>query len=150
MKRFVGLRNIATSKNDWKYLLLYEIDGHDESKCLSIISLLSRIETSFVVYKTRGGFHFVGLSLMNAQQWGYNFQRLQNTCPEYFSGQTLRLTLKENENQELIHYSFRYPYLERLANVYIKRFNIPKENIPLFGAPLKYVCVFEKYWTEKI
>jgi hypothetical protein len=87
---------------------------------------------------------------MNSQQWGLFFQRLQNVIPEYFSGQTLRLSLKENEKQELIHYSFRYPYLERLASVYIKRFNIPKENIPIFGDMPKYNCVFEKYWSVKI
>ena len=150
MKRFIGLRNIVTSKSDWKYLLLYEIDGHDENKCLQIISMYSRIQTSYIVYKTKNGFHFVGLTPLNSQEWGYYFQRLQNRYPEYFSGQTLRLSLKEGEKQELIHYSFRYPFIGRLASMYAKRFNIPNNSIPTFGEQPKYSCVFEKYWSQKI
>ena|SRR5688572_23070162 len=150
MKRFIGLRNIVTSKNDWKYLLNYEIDGHDTSECLAIIAYYSRVETSYICYKTKNGFHFIGLTPINAQKWGHHFQTLQNVIPEYYNGQTLRMSLKENEKQELIHYSFRYPYIERLARVYINRFNIPKENIPIYGEPPIYSCVFEKYWSAKI
>ena len=150
MKRFIGIRNIVTSKTDWKYLLLYEIDGHEEHNCFQIIDLYSKMSTSFICYKTKNGFHFVGLTPMNSISWGHHFQKLQNVLSEYFSGQTLRLSLKEEEKQELIHYSFRFPYMERLASIYIKRFNIPKENIPLFGEPPKYYAVYEKYWTEKI
>lgn len=150
MKRFIGLRNIVTSKTEWKYLMLYEVDSHEERDCLAVISQYSRMAISWIAYKTKNGFHFVGLTPQDAQQWGFYFERMQRIIPEYFSGQTLRLSLKEGEKQELIHYSFRYPYIERLAQVYIKRFNIPKENIPLYGAPLNYNCVFEKYWSQKI
>lgn len=150
LKRYIGLRNIVTSKTEWKYLMLYEIDGHDESNLMKIISWYSRTPISFVAYKTLNGYHFVGLTPINAQQWGYWFNTLQNIMPEYFSGQTLRLSLKQGEKQELVHFSFRYPFLERLAGVYIKRFNIPKSEIPTFGEIPKYACVFEKYWTGKI
>jgi hypothetical protein len=151
LKRFIGLRNIVTSRSQWKYLFLYEIDGTDpDYRVISMIATVSKMETSYVVYRTKNGYHLVGLTPINAQKWGYWFQTMQNSIPEYFSGQTLRLSLKEGEKQELIYYSFRYPYLERLARIYIKRFGIKKEDIPLFGSPPAYSCVFEKYWTEKI
>ena len=150
MKRYIGLRNIVTSKQDWKYLLFYEIDGHDDHKELQILSIFNRFETSYIAYQTLNGYHFVGLTPINAQQWGQWFTILQNTVPEYFSGQTLRLSLKEGETQRLVSYSTQYPYLERLANMYIRRFNIPKNEVPTFGEMPKYSCVFEKYWTTKI
>ena len=151
MKRYIGLRNIVTSKQDWKYLLFYEIDGHDDySNFLRILEYFKRMENSFVAYKSLNGYHFVGLTPFNAQQWGYSFQTMQNTVPEYFSGQTLRLSLKEGEKQELIEFSLKYPYLERLANMYIRRFNMSKNEVPTFGEMPKYSCVFEKYWTTKI
>lgn len=130
--------------------MLYELDNHEEHDYLQIVSIFSRMQTSFVCYKTKNGFHSVGLTPIDSDVWGIMFKRLQITCPEYFSGETLRLSLKENEKQELIHYSFRYPYLERLASIYIKRFNIPKDKIPIYGEPPNYNCVFEKYWSVKI
>ena|SRR5688572_19426177 len=149
MKRFIGLRNIVTSKNDWKYLLNYEIDGHDESKCLAIIAYYSRVETSYICYKTKHGFHFIGLTPMNAQKWGYHFETLQNIVPEYYSGQTIRLSLKEGEKQELIHYSFVYPAIWRLYMIFRKRFaDLPED--PHTDFVFDYSCVFEKYWSEKI
>lgn len=150
MKRFIGLRNIVTSKTDWRYLMLYEIDGHDTTTYLDVISQFQRMETSFISYKTLNGYHFVGLTPMNAQTWGNYFQRLQNTVPEYFSGQTLRISLKEGEKQEACYYTFRYPYLQRLARMYIRRFKIEESEIPYFGESPNYSCVFEKYWTGKI
>ena len=150
MKRYIGLRNIVTSKQDWKYLIFYEIDGHDDADKLRIVRLFNRFETSYVIYKSLNGFHFVGLTPIKALWWGNWFQTLQNMVPEYFSGQTLRLSLKEGEKQELEYCSFKYPYLERLAGMYIRRFNIPKSDIPVYGEMPKYSCVFEKYWTTKI
>jgi hypothetical protein len=149
MKRYIGLRNIVTSKSDWKYLLFYEIDSHDDTSLMAITSYYSRISTSYIVYKTMNGFHFVGLSPLNAQQWGYHFQTLQNIVPEYFSGQTLRLSLKENEKQELVKFNFNHPFLQKLTFMYCRRFNIDKSEIPVYGEPPNYTSVFERYWTTK-
>jgi hypothetical protein len=150
MKRFIGLRNIVTSKTEWKYLLPYEIDCFDENQFYKIDSIFRKLQTSFIAYKSMNGYHFVGLSPLTALQWGNWFTKLQNTVPEYFSGQTLRISLKETEKQELMSYSFRSPYLERLASIYIKRFNMNQSDIPIYGEAPKYSCVFEKYWTGKI
>lgn len=150
LKRYIGLRNIVTSKTEWKRLSFYEIDGHNESAYYRISDLFKRSDMSFLSYKTLNGYHFVGLSPISATYEGKLHDTLQRIEKEYFSGQTLRLSLKQNERQQLMEYSFRYPFLERLAGVYIKRFNIPKSEIPTFGEIPKYACVFEKYWTGKI
>lgn len=148
-KRFIGLRNIVTTKIEWSYLVLYEIDGHDENKALNVVSTIDKMETSFIAYKTKNGFHFVGLTPINAQLWGNYFQMLQNAHKEYYSGQTLRMSLKENEKQELIHASFRYPTILNLWMLYTKRF--PElGNYSVRDLTANYNCVFEKYWSVKI
>ena len=150
MKRYIGLRNIVTSKNDWKRLLFYEIDGHDMNQYLKVKYAFDNTGMSFVSYQTLNGYHFVGLTPVSAGVEGTMHDYLQSIVPEYFSGQTLRLSLKEKEKQELLAYSFQYPYLERLANVYIKRLDIPSEQVVKHSEIPKYSCVFEKYWTGKI
>jgi len=150
MKRFIGLRNIVTSKSDWKYLLPYEIDSHNENEMYSIIDVFERLKTSYIAYKSLNGYHFVGLTPLTAQQWGNYFTYLQNRVPEYFSGQTLRVSLKENEKQELIKFNFNYPFIQKLTFMYCRRFNIDKSEIPIYGEPPNYSSVFEKYWTGKI
>jgi hypothetical protein len=149
MKRYIGLRNIVTSKSDWKYLLPYEIDTHDENKLYQILDVFDRLDISYIAYKSLNGYHFVGLSPLTAQQWGNYFTYLQNRVPEYFSGQTLRLSLKENEKQELIKFNFNHPFLQKLTFMYCRRFNIDKSNIPVYGEPPNYTSVFERYWTTK-
>jgi len=151
MKRFIGIRNIVTSKTEWKYLLLYEIDSERNENVFKVIDLYRRLRMSWISYQTKNGFHFVGLSPIDAQEWGYYFKKLQNIAPEYYSGQTLRVSLKEEEKQELVDASFDYPYIQKIASIYIKRFNIPKENIPEYPfAEMAFVGVYEKYWTDKI
>jgi hypothetical protein len=149
MKRYIGLRNIVTSKSDWKYLLPYEIDTHDENKLYQILDVFDRLDISYIAYKSLNGYHFVGLSPLTAQQWGNYFTYLQNRVPEYFSGQTLRLSLKEGEKQELIKFNFNYPFIQKLTFMYCRRFNIDKSEIPIYGEPPNYTSVFERYWTTK-
>ena len=149
MKRYIGLRNIVTSKNQWRRLFFYEIDGHSKKKLNKMLSLVSIFKTSYVCYKTKNGFHLVGLTPINANIEGQAHDIMQIWIPEYFSGQTIRMSLKEGEKQKLIDYSFKYPYLERLAGVYIRRLNIKKGIVKHDNPPI-YSCVFEKYWTGKI
>lgn len=141
---------MVTSKSDWKYLLEYEVDGHDESALHDVLSIFNRIETSWIAYKSLNGYHIVGLTPLNAQQWGYHFQRLQNLTPEYFSGQTLRISLKPDEKQEFIDMSLKTPYIQKLAGMYARRFKINEREMPVYGEMPNYSCVFEKYWTAKI
>jgi hypothetical protein len=149
MKRYIGLRNIVTSKSDWKYLLPYEIDSHNENDMYAIIDVFERLRTSYIAYKSLNGYHFVGLTPLTAQQWGNYFTYIQNRVPEYFSGQTLRVSLKENEKQELVKFNFNYPFIQKLTFMYCRRFNIDKSEIPIYGEPPNYTSVFERYWTTK-
>jgi len=149
MKRYIGLRNIVTSKSDWKYLLFYEIDQHDIFETYHVIDILERLNTSYIAYKSLNGYHFVGLTPLTAQQWGNYFTYLQNRVPEYFSGQTIRVSLKENEKQELVKFNFNHPFLQKLTFMYCRRFNIDKSEIPIYGEPPNYTSVFERYWTTK-
>ena len=150
MKRYIGLRNIVTSKTEWKRLFFYEIDGHSKKNLNEILFLGESLQMSYISYKSKNGFHFVGLTPISATLEGYYHDYVQKIKPEYFSGQTIRMSLKEGEKQKLIDYSFEYPYLERLASVYMRRFNIHKEDIIIHDNPPIYTCVFEKYRTDKI
>lgn len=149
MKRFIGIRNIVTSKSDWKRLLFYEIDSHDMNQYLKVKYAFDNVNISYVSYQTLNGFHFVGLTPISASLEGVMHDYLQTKVPEYFSGQTLRISLKEGEKQELMAYSFKFPYIERLSRLYSKRFHIEDRLIDHTEKP-KYSCVFEKYWTGKI
>ena len=148
LKKFIGIRNIVTDKIAWKYLLLYEIDGHDDNKFAQVLDVYNRCATSFVAYRTKGGFHVVGLTPLSIMQWGVYFQKLQNRVPEYYAGNTLRVSLKQGEMQTLEGYSLRFPYIQWLANIYLHRFGV--KDTPIYGDMPKYSCVFEKYWTTKI
>lgn len=150
VSKFIGLRNIVTYDKKWSRLIFYEIDGHDEHKMFMVKGIFYRMPISWVMYKTLHGYHVVGLTPITASQEGVWHDKLQSIVPEYFSGHTIRLSLKSNEEQELVDYSFNYPYLERLASIYIKRFNIPKYHIPIYGDMPKHACVFERYWSSKI
>jgi len=139
----------VTTKSKWEYLLFYEIDSEDETEALRLVSTLDKMETSFIVYKTKNGYHALGLTPLTPLLWGAYFTKLQNVLPEYYSGQILRMSLKENEKQELIHASFRYPVLLNLWMLYKKRF--PElDNYSVKSLLSDYNCVFEKYWSVKI
>jgi hypothetical protein len=148
LKKFIGIRNIVTDKKQWKRLIFYEIDGHDENKLSQILSMFERMDISYICYQTLNGFHFVGLTPISATKEGLWHDKLQSRVSEYYAGNTLRVSLKANEEQKLIGYSLRYPYIERLANIYLHRFGV--KDTPIYGDMPKYSCVFEKYWTTKV
>jgi hypothetical protein len=150
LKKFIGIRNIVTDKKAWKRLTFYEIDGHDENKLSQVLSMFERMDISYICYQTLNGFHFVGLTPISATKEGLWHDKLQSRVPEYYAGNTLRVSLKANEGQKLIGYSLRYPYIERLANIYLHRFNVKQSDTPIYGDMPKYSSVFEKYWTTKI
>lgn len=147
MKRYIGLRNMVTDKKVWRYLLFYEIDGHDENTLNDVLSIFTKFPISHIVYKSLNGYHFVGLTPLTASRWGQYFERLQHVVPEYYSGHTLRGSLKPGEKQELIGYSFRFPLMYNLAHLYAKRFNIG--DIPEYPDMPKWYRIFETYWTTK-
>lgn len=146
---YLGLRNIVMSNTDpphWKYLLLYEIDGLDH---LGVQEVYDKLDTSYIIYSTKNGYHFLGVTPLPALAWGSYFQMLHNRFGEFFSGQTLRFSAKPNEKRELISFSFRKPYIEKLVRKYAEFLSIHDNELPIFGQPPQYSIVMEKYYSEK-
>lgn len=154
LRKVIGLRNIVTIEDPlprWDYLLFYDKDDATQEDINKIIHYLDtpNMNMSYIIYRTKGGIHVIGLTPMNAENWGIVFQHLQYLTPEYYSGQTIRVSRKQNETQSLIYYNFNYPLIYNLAMMYKKRF--PEIHLE-FGDKLlrNYKLVFEKYWSYKL
>jgi hypothetical protein len=156
MKKIIGLRNIVTDKETWKYLLFYDIDSPTEADIKNLVEYLDELKCiSYIIYSTKAGLHVVGLTPLNSSMWGVIFAQLQIRFPEYYSGQTIRLSRKENEKQELIYSNLEYPIIPNLLELYSKRFfqNESKAFFEEFQENLIYdnhwSLVFERYWSQK-
>jgi hypothetical protein len=156
MKKIIGLRNIVTDKETWKYLLFYDIDNPSRADINMLIEYLDELKfLSYIVYSTKAGLHVIGLTPMNSSMWGVIFAQLQMRFPEYYSGQTIRLSRKDGEKQELIYSNLEYPIIPNLLELYSKRFfqNESKEFFEEFQENLihdnHWSLVFERYWSQK-
>ena len=70
---FIGLHNIVTDKKEWKQLLFYDIDKdeHFSNTVKKFASEFSnRRKLSYVLYKTKHGFHLIYLTPMDPAKWG--------------------------------------------------------------------------------
>ena len=152
LKKIIGLRNIVTDGKEWKYLLFYDVDNQSEENIKVVIGAFNSFRISFIVYKTKHGIHGVGFTPLSITRHAVMFHELQNLIPEYYSGQTIRLSRRENETQELLGFNFDYPILKNLLSIYMKRFT------SLYISPIipdsklieGYSLVFEKYWSTKV
>ena len=152
----IGLRNIVSVKLDdapprWEYLLFYDKDDATTDEINAIIEYLDipTFNMSYIIYRTRGGIHVIGLTPLNSDNWGFLFDQLQRLVPEYYSGETIRLSRKKGEVQSLVYSNINYPYVLKLTMMFKKRF--PDIVINPNVKPLdKHMAVFEKYWSYKI
>ena len=150
LKKIIGLRNIVTDGKVFKYLLFYDRDSQDDYSITEMKECYLSSGISFIMYKTKHGIHGVGLTPMDIEHYANRFQLLQNIIPEFYSGQTLRLTRKENEEQELLYCDLNYPYVSEIFQIYLRRF--PKlayaesEHDVVLN---QYSKVLEKYWSSK-
>jgi hypothetical protein len=155
MKKIIGLRNIVTDKETWKYLLFYDIDSPSKADIEQLIEYLDELKCiSYIMYSTKAGLHVVGLTPLNSSMWGVILAQLQMRFPEYYSGQTIRLSRKAGEKQELIYHNLEYPILPNLYSIYFKRLKLPPlydlESEQVFATINKHwSLVFEKYWSVK-
>lgn len=147
VKQYLGLKNLVVSATDFKYLLFYELDTTSADDYYKLINAFEPFPISYIIYTTKNGFHVMGLTPINAQQWGNWFQSLSNFFKEYYGGQTLRWSAKSHEQQNLLYASFNYPYVGKLVECIAKRFNI--KDIPQFGRTYDHAYTIEKYWSEK-
>lgn len=154
LRKVIGLRNIVTIKYPlprWEYLLFYDKDDATQEDIENIINYLNlgTMNMSYIIYRTKGGIHVVGLTPMNAENCGIVFQHLQYLSPEYYSGQTIRISRKQNETQSLIYSNLNHPVIYNLLMMYKKRF--PEMKLEFGGKLLRdYKLVFEKYWSYKL
>src|SRR5574342_625639 len=79
MPRLLGLRNIVCTKDDWYYLVFYDIDREiTEQEIEYIRETMFYYKISYILYKTKHGVHFIGLTPVNAEVWAKLFTALKN------------------------------------------------------------------------
>lgn len=148
----LGLRNTVILKEEIKYLVFYDIDGtprNEQTMLEDIDALMHTNCLSYIFYKTKHGYHLVGLTPVNALKWGVMFTELQNKYPSYYSGIVIRLSRKQEEKQELIKIVLTYgEVIPNLYNLYCERFGLQKR--PWVKALSKHLLIFEKYRTENL
>lgn len=150
--RVLGLRNIVTDLSQWRFLIFYDFDGVSPDWAF-IDNMFARLECSYIAYQTKHGFHLVGLTPLTACDHVYLFTMLQEMYPNYYSGQTIRLSRKPEENQTPLFCKRNYgSVIPNLYNIFAKRFGLPfalddrKQAVP----SNKWRLVFEHYSTGKV
>lgn len=149
MTKLIGLRNIVCTKEDWYYLIFYDIDNPITQEQIDKIDyVMQGAGVSYMLYKTKHGYHVVGITPLNAEYWADIFQSLKDTFHSYYSGNVIRLSRKKDEQQELIVCNTTYgEVIPNLYNLYCDRFGLKK--LPWTRETSKYLLVFEKYRSVK-
>lgn len=149
MPRLLGLRNIVCSKEDWHYLVFYDIDRPIGTlDIVAIDEIMQTNQIAYILYKSKSGVHFVGFTPVDALTWAMIFTQLKLRFKEYYSGNVIRISQKEGEVQQLIKLEISgREVIPNLYNLYAKRFSLPK--MPWVKEGSKYLLVFEKYRSVK-
>lgn len=137
---------MVTDGKQWKYLVFYDVDNPSEGDIRRIIDAMEAFLISYILYKTKHGIHLVTLTPLTIENYSLVFGLLQLEVPEYYAGQTIRLSRKQGETQELISYNLEYEVIPNLSNLYRKRF----PQLPEFHNDGIWHLVFEKYWSKKV
>ena len=145
--RVLGLKNIVYNAEGWKFLLFYDIDG-DAEKLAQHIQKDDRFRRlTWLLYSTKHGAHLVSITPLRADTWGMLYEHLLTVQPALYSGQTIRLSRKADEQQQLIDYHDAGNGIERLWNLYAHRFGISYH--PSGFDTDGYRLVYETYKTKK-
>lgn len=149
MTRLLGLRNIVCTKEDWLFLIFYDIDSPITQKQMDLIDAYCCTHNiSYMLYKTKNGHHFIGLTPLDCLQWARTYHMLKYMFNAYYSGGVIRLSRKKDETQELLVCNTTYgEVIPNLYNLYCDRFSMKK--MPWTRETAKYLLVFEKYRSEK-
>ena len=159
-KKRVGLRCETTNGDTFKYILFYDVDLTNDPKVNRIrakhlVDTLEEFQTSYIMYSTLNGYHVVGLTPLDFEQWSAMLTILKREIPEYYSGIIIRVSRKLEETQKLVSFSFDYPIIPNLIEIYAKR--LFEGQSPLFYESFQkqlitndqWKLVFEKYWSKK-
>ena len=144
-----GLRHDVITKEGIEYLVFYDIDKPiTQNEIDKLDDYCSSWHMPYMLIKTKNGHHFIGLKSVSALDWAVIFTTMQQMFNSYYGGIIIRLSLKENEQQELLVKNTSYgEVIPNLYNLYANRFGY--EKLPWTRATAKYLLVFEKYRTEK-
>lgn len=147
----IGLRHDVVMKDDIEYLLFYDIDQQElkQHELEQIDAMMKLHCLSYILYKTKNGYHVVGLTPMNVFTWASIFGAFKGVFHSYYGGIIIRLSRKPDEQQVLIQLEESYgEVIPNLYNLFCSRFNLQKK--PWIKETSKHLLVFEKYRTEKI
>lgn len=148
MPRLIGIRHDVIMKNEVMYLVFYDIDKPiTQNELDKLDDAMQEHKISYLLIKTKHGHHLIGLTPVDSYRWGYIFAHLKEMFNGYYGGIVIRLSLKEDEKQELLVKNTSYgEVIPNLYNLYAKRFNYDK--LMWNKEFSKHLLVFEKYRTE--
>ena len=142
---FIGLHNLVSDGKEWFHLLVYDIDFDFEPANWYLANWLRHFslkrKLSYILYTTKHGAHYIGLTPISALQWGKWFTVLDNHFDNFYSGHTIRLSPKKGEVQELLSYETRFPVASSVATIFEDKFKIKFQN------KVKLSRLPEKYWS---
>lgn len=144
----LGLRNTAQMKDGFRELLFYDIDSNADIDTIGWLNEIDNIcswsKLSYIVYKTKHGYHFVCFTPLIPSRWGMLFEKLTSIFGGYYAGKTIRLSRKKDEVQQLIKINTTYgEVIPNLYNLYARRFNYDK--MQWERSMSKYILHFERY-----
>lgn len=150
-QKTIGLRNVVTTRERWAYLFFYDLDYEEIPQTFCDFAFREvGANTAYLMYRTKHGAHLVGLTPLEPMVWGYLMQACKTQFPNYYSGQTIRVSRKKDEIQEFMEILTTEPVIPRLYEMYRKRFTAMPSIDLCQQTPEDWHCVFEKYWTGKL
>ena len=123
----ISVRCDVVTKEEIQYILFYDIDygtlSQEDIKFIDGFCTLRHL--SYILYKTKHGYHLVTLTPTNARSWGNNQEILKEHFHSYYGGIVIRLSRKKEEQQELISSIFTNGEVIPILHIlYTKRFNL--------------------------
>lgn len=117
-----AVKNTTTNKEKWFYHLFYDFDGIKLSN--DQISWIDRFmktqEMSYILRHTMNGYHLIGLTPIDSQQWGLCFNILQKEFPTYHDGQAIRITKKMQDEFITLAENYHFPFVVNLLKLFKK------------------------------
>lgn len=147
--KHMGLRCDVMTKDEIVYLILYDIDRPISQEEIDWIDTICKsYKISYILYRTKSGHHFVGLTPVKNIERAVLFDMFKDKFHSYYGGIVIRLSRKKDEIQELLIKNTTYgEVIPNVYNLYATRFVY--EKMPFRLATAKYRLVFEKYETDK-
>lgn len=117
-----AVKNTTTNKEKWFYHLFYDFDGIKLSSVQ--IEWINRFmitqEMSYLLRHTMNGYHLIGLTPVDSQQWGLCFNQLQTVFPTYHDGQAIRITKKMQDEFITVAQNYHFPFVLNLLKLFDK------------------------------